>query len=176
MAVTPDYRAADPGAAPILTRPDLANSTWYGSALLSLLAAPEATGGRYALLHVRIQRAFTPPPHRHGPEAFYLLYGRVRFEIAGDEVVATAGDFVNVPPGIWHTFTVESDEAEYLLIAAPPGLEQLFWRAGRPAEALELPGGRVGPPDLALVRAVSAEAGIELAPPGSSVRALSQQT
>lgn len=175
MAVTPDHRAADPVITPILTRPDLANSTWYGSALLSLLAAPEATGGRYALLHVRIQSAFTPPPHRHGPEAFYVLRGRVRFEIAGDELVATAGDFVNVPPGAWHTFTIESDEAEYLLVAAPPGLERLFWRAGRPAETLEPPAGRVGPPDLARVRAVSAELGIELAPPGSSVKALSRQ-
>jgi quercetin dioxygenase-like cupin family protein len=175
MAATPGYPASDPEAAPLLTRPDLANATWYGSGLMSLLAAPAATGGRYALVRVRLQRAFTPPPHRHGPEAFYILSGRVRFDIAEEEFVATPGDFVNVPPGTWHTFTVESDEAEYLLIAAPPGLEQLFWRAGRPAEALELPGGRVGPPDLALIRAVSAELGIELAPPGSSARALSQQ-
>jgi hypothetical protein len=70
MVETPEHRDAAQEAIPLLTRPDLANSTWYGSALLSLLAAPRATGGRYALLHVRIQRAFTPPPHRHGPEAF----------------------------------------------------------------------------------------------------------
>jgi hypothetical protein len=99
----------------------------------------------------------------------------VRFAIAGEQFVASAGDFVNVPPGTWHTFTVESGEAEYLLIAAPPGPERLFWRAGQLAEALELPGGRIGPPDLALVRAVAAEVGIELDLPGSSAKALSQQ-
>src|ERR1700674_4695070 len=60
---------------PVLMRPDLANSVWYGSALVSLLVSSETTGGHYALVHVRIQRAFAPPPHRHGPEAFSIIRG-----------------------------------------------------------------------------------------------------
>jgi hypothetical protein len=125
-------------------------------------------------VHVRIQRAFTPAPHRHSPEAFYIIDGRLRFEVAGEEIIAGPGDLVNVPRDAWHTFTVESDEAEYLIMFSPPGIEQIFFRVGRPAAALELPAGRVGPPDLAQLQAIASELGIETAPPGTSTNELSR--
>ena len=154
----------------IVSQPDVQNSVWYGSALVSLLVSAEATGGRYSLVRVHIQRAFTPAPHRHGPEAFYILKGQLRFEVGDREIVAKSGDFVDIPPQTWHTFTVESEEAEYLIICSPPGIEQLFFRAGKPAESLQLPAGRVGPPDLAKVQAIASELGIEVARPGTSVK------
>lgn len=158
---------------PLSTHPTLDNSVWYGNALVSLLASAEATGGRYALVYMRNQRGFTPPPHRHGPEACYVLRGRLWFDIAGTEIIATAGHLVNVPPSVWHAFRVESDEAEYFLTFSPPGMEQLFFRAGTPAGALEPPAGRAGPPDLAQIQAIATELGIETAAPGASVRDLS---
>lgn len=155
-------------------QPTLDNSVWYGNALVSLLVSAEATGGRYALIYMRNQRGFTPPPHRHGPEACYVIRGRLWFDIAGEEIIATEGHLVNVPPSVWHAFRVESDEAEYLLTFSPPGMEQLFFRAGKPAGALEPPAGRAGPPDLAQIQAIASALGIETAPPGSSVRDLGQ--
>ena len=153
----------------IFARPSLENSTWYGSALVSLLATSEMTGGRYALQIIRIAKGFAPPaPHRHGPEDFYILRGRMRFWVGSEELVATEGEYVRTLPGVWHTLQAESDEAEALQIFAPPGLENLFRQVGRPAEALELPAGRIGPPDADRIRAAGLTLGIEFAPPGTT--------
>jgi hypothetical protein len=84
------------------------------------------------------------------------------------EVVATDGDFVRTLPGVWHTFQVESDEADFLLIFSPPSLEAFFRELGRPAEALELPAGRVGPPDPNRLRALASTYGAEFSPPGTT--------
>jgi quercetin dioxygenase-like cupin family protein len=158
-----------PERASLVARPALNNSIWYGSALISLLATGEMTGGQYALLHWRIQRGFSPPaPHRHGPEDFYLLRGQIRFWVGEQEVVASAGDLVRTIPGVWHTFQVESEEAEFLLLFAPAGLERFFRELGRAAEAMELPLGRVGPPDPNRLRALAPKYGLEFSPPGTS--------
>lgn len=161
---------SDTSRSPHFTRPTLDNSIWYGSALISLLATGEATGGRYALQIFQTQKGFAPPAlHRHGPEDFYILRGQVRFWMADQEVLASAGDLVRTIPGAWHTFQVESDEAELLMIFAPPGLENFFQELGSPAPAMELPRGRVGPPDANRIHALAPKYGIEFAPPGTTV-------
>lgn len=163
--------ATEHGAGQAVARPDLAHALWYGSALINVLATAETTGGSYGLLRWRMTKGFTPPaPHRHGPEDFYLLRGRLRFWVGDQELVATDGDLVRTPPGVWHTFVVESEEAEFLLLFAPAGMEGFFRELGRPAAALELPAGRVGPPDPARVRALGPKYGIEFAPPGATPR------
>ena len=155
--------------APIFARPGLENSIWYGSGLISFLATAEMTGGQYALLVARMQKGFAPPaPHRHGPEDFYIIRGQVRFWVADTEVVATDGDFVRTLPGVWHTLQIESDEAEILMIIAPAGMEGFFRGLGRPAEAMELPAGRVGPPDAERIRALAPQYGLEFSPPGTT--------
>jgi Cupin domain len=112
-------------------------------------------------------RGFAPPaPHRPGPEDFYILRGQLRFWVADQQVVAGAGDLVRTPPGIWHTFQVESDEAEFLVLFTPGGMEGFFQQLGRPAVAMELPAGRVGPPDAARLRELGPSYGIEFAPAG----------
>lgn len=162
-------------AFPIFARPSLDNSIWYGSALISFLATAEMTGGQYALLRWRMQKGFTPPaPHRHGPEDFYIIRGQLHFWVAGEELVATDGDFVRTPPGGWHTFQVESDEAEFLILFSPAGMENFFRALGRPAEALALPAGRVGPPDPDRLRALAPKYGLEFAPPGATPQDIGQ--
>ncbi|HEX5414616.1 MAG TPA: cupin domain-containing protein [Chloroflexota bacterium] len=157
--------------APLCGRLSLENSIWYGSALISALVTAEMTGGQYAILRWRMGRGFSPPaPHRHGPEDFFVLRGQLHFWVADKEVVAEAGDYVRTLPGVWHTLMVESDEAEFLLITSPPGMEGFFRELGRPAEALELPAGRVGPPNPNRLRALGPKYGIEFAPPGVTVK------
>ncbi len=159
---------------PILARPTLDNSIWYGSGLISFLASSDMTGGRYTLQRMWITKGFAPPaPHMHGPEDFYILRGSVRFWAGKEEFVAHAGDFVRTDPGGWHTFMAESDDAELLMIFSPAGMEGFFKELGTPAESLELPGGRVGPPDPARLRELGPKYGITFAPPGTSARELS---
>jgi quercetin dioxygenase-like cupin family protein len=154
----------------LYTQPAPANSIWYGSALITFLATAEMTGGSYSMIHWRMSRGFAPPaPHRHGPEDFQILRGAVRFWVGPDELLAEAGDFVRTVPGGWHTLQAETDEVEMLAIFAPAGLEGFFRELGLPAEAMELPGGRVGPPDPDKLRALGPKYGIEFAPPGTTI-------
>jgi quercetin dioxygenase-like cupin family protein len=168
---------ADLAPRPLVTHPDPGRATWFGSNFISALATSEETNGRYALLRLQNQRSYSPPPHRHGPEAFYVVGGVLRFDIEGEEIVLTEGSFLEVPPGAWHTFAVESEEAEFLILAAPGwGIDQFFRQAGRPAEASERPAGRVGPPDLATLQSVGSQFQMEFAPPGSSPKELAQRS
>jgi len=160
----------------IRTRPELENATWYGSVLATTLVPGEATDGRYALIHMRSQRSYSPPPHRHNVEAFYMIRGAMRFDVAGEVVDATEGSFVEIPAGVWHAFSVESDEVEYVILTAPAwGLERFFRAIGSPAEDLEVPAGRVGPLDPVRLQQAAVQFGIELAPPGSTPRELAEQ-
>ena len=49
-------------------------------------------------------RRHGPPAHVHAAEddAFYVLDGELVFEVAGEEVTASTGTFVLVPPGGAH--------------------------------------------------------------------------
>jgi quercetin dioxygenase-like cupin family protein len=155
-------------AAPLVARPTLENSIWYGSALVTFLATEAMTDGAFTLQRMRLARGFAPPaPHKHGPECFYILSGEVRFWVGTAEVVASAGDFVRTLPDVWHTLQVESDEADFLVIFAPPSLAGFFRALGRPAEELRLPDGRVGPPDPARVLAAGTRYGITFSAPGT---------
>ena len=92
MTETPMPAPADIPQAPNFTRTALDNSIWYGSALITTLARGETTGGHYSLLAWRLARGFAPPPHRHGPEDFYITRGVIRFWVADRELVAVGGD------------------------------------------------------------------------------------
>jgi mannose-6-phosphate isomerase-like protein (cupin superfamily) len=62
------------------------------------------------------------PLHRHRSEdeAWYVLSGRLRFQVGSREFDAIGGDGVLLPRGIAHTFwNPGPDPARYLLIAMP---------------------------------------------------------
>jgi mannose-6-phosphate isomerase-like protein (cupin superfamily) len=71
--------------------------------------------------------------HREGPEAhahtheddsFYVLEGALTFTVDGEEVIATPGTFVLVPPGVPHTFANRGDAvARFLNVHAPAGFD-----------------------------------------------------
>jgi len=63
-----------------------------------------------------------PPAHvhRHHVESFYVLAGELTFTVAGRELRATAGSWVQVPPEVPHTFALTgSDEARFLNLHTP---------------------------------------------------------
>ena len=75
----------------------------------------------------------TMKPHRDGPEmhihgdeddSFYILEGEITFAVEDEEVVATPGTFVLVPPGIPHTFSNRGDAvARFINVHAPAGFD-----------------------------------------------------
>ncbi|MFZ0273352.1 MAG: cupin domain-containing protein [Acidobacteriaceae bacterium] len=154
----------------LFTRPALENSIWYGTALITILATSDVTEGHYSMLAWRLGKGFAPVPHHHGPEDFYIIRGKLRFWVGEEELVAEAGDLVRTHPNMWHTFQVESDEAEFLTVFSPPGLEGFFLELGSPAAAMELPAGRVGPPDINRLRELAPKYGIVFAAQGTTPR------
>jgi Cupin domain len=57
------------------------------------------------------------PPRTH---CFFVLEGRLMFELEGERIEANAGDFVAVPPLVVHTFRNEGPgDARFLNLLAP---------------------------------------------------------
>ena len=58
--------------------------------------------------------------HHHDDEAWYVLSGKLGFQLGGDEVVADAGSAVLARRGVPHTYRNAGEaEAEYLLVMTP---------------------------------------------------------
>ncbi|MGH2849040.1 MAG: cupin domain-containing protein, partial [Solirubrobacteraceae bacterium] len=129
----------------------------------------ESTAGRVAVIEHVSPPASGSPLHRHTREDewFYVIEGELTFWVGGEVITAPAGAFVYGPRDIPHTFTVSSEQARFLLVTEPAGLES-FMRAGaQPAEELAIPPAPTEPPDIARMTALAAEYGIEiLGPPG----------
>jgi uncharacterized cupin superfamily protein len=79
---------------------------------------------RFNLSVVTVQpRREGPEMHEHPDEddAFYVLEGELVFLAEDDEVVAAAGTFVLVPPGVGHTFANRTDAVARMLNLHAPG-------------------------------------------------------
>jgi quercetin dioxygenase-like cupin family protein len=99
------------------------------------LATGEDTNGKYALWEAVVPPGGGPPPHVHSreEEGFYVLDGEITFTVNGEQVVAAAGTFANMPVGTPHSFKNESGQPARILISvAPAGLEQMFFEVGVP--------------------------------------------
>ena len=67
-----------------------------------------------------------PPIHAHAAEddSFYILEGELTFRVEDDEVVASPGTFVLVPPGLQHTFRNDGDAPVRMVnVHAPAGFD-----------------------------------------------------
>jgi mannose-6-phosphate isomerase-like protein (cupin superfamily) len=61
-----------------------------------------------------------PHVHREHSDCLFVLAGSLRFGLADEEIDASTGDFVLIPPGLVHTFRNEAPaEARFLNIHAP---------------------------------------------------------
>ena len=75
----------------------------------------------------------TMQPHRDGPgmhahaaedDSFYILEGELTFTVDGAELVAGAGTFVLVPPGVEHSFANRGDAVVRMInVHAPAGFD-----------------------------------------------------
>lgn len=99
------------------------------------LATGDDTKGKYAIWEAIVPPGGGPPPHVHSreEEGFYILDGQITFTINGEQIVATAGMFANMPVGTPHSFKNESlKPAKMLISVAPAGLEKMFFEVGVP--------------------------------------------
>ncbi len=116
---------------------------------LSLTYAGRAAGERVTHSHV----------HQH-TEAFYVLEGRLTFQVGAEREPITigAGGFVAVPPGLAHAYGTAGDQsARWLVIHACDGGFAAFMRGIRDEVEIDwdiapVPGGGGLPAEQATVR------------------------
>lgn len=112
------------GAEPVVLR--------EGREIRMLVARDELTitYARYS----RREQVAGPHVHHEHTDAFYVLEGELTFEIGRERTTITVGPggFVAVPPGVAHSFRVESDRpARWLTIHARDGGFAAFMRGIR---------------------------------------------
>lgn len=130
-------RPDDPSRSIAVRRPDTdPGLPHYGAVgdTYTILLTGADTDGRYGLIDMRVPPGGGPPLHRHDfEEMFHILEGEIRFTFRGEEIVAHAGETVNIPARAPHHFVNASDRnARMLCMVTPPGLEEYFARWGEP--------------------------------------------
>lgn len=133
-----------------------------GSFITRYLAAPEVTGGAYALVeHTLGPLVLGAPPHRHTneDECSYVLEGTLTVWRAGDVSTAGPGDVITKPRGEWHTFWNAGTMPVRFLEVITPGRFANYFRQLQKLLAPALAAG--GPPDPAAITALARGYGLE---------------
>ena len=142
---------------------------WFLDTRMSVKAGAAQTGGGFTLIEWSAPPGFGPPRHQHDreDEAFYLLAGDITVDCGDQCWTAGPGDFVFLPRGIPHSFTVGDGPVHGLLITAPAGFEDFVAELGRPAGPPGLP--EPSAPDIPRLVEASGRYGQHiLGPAGSS--------
>ena len=133
------------------------------------LATGEDTNGKYARWEAIVPPGGGPPLHVHSreEEGFYVLEGEITFTIGGEQIVAGAGTFANMPVGTPHSFKNESSQRTRMLIAvAPAGLEKMFFEFAVPLAEGATTALAHTKEDIEKLLAITPRYGIEILLPG----------
>lgn len=151
-----------PTLTPFLTERELSNSHWYLGHFLSLLIGSEQTGGKYALLRVTERRGLEPPPHTHTreDETFLVLDGEIDYTVGDKTFSAKSGSVMFLPRNIQHSFKIQTETAETMMLLTPGGFENYFLEMSEEAKSLELPPMPEGSPDVQKLVATASKYGI----------------
>jgi quercetin dioxygenase-like cupin family protein len=126
------------------------------------------TGGAFSVRDNLGRRGHASPVHVHDrdDETFFVLDGELRVLVGQEEHAAGPGTVAVLPRRLRHAYIVTSATARFLTLHTPSGFEQFAAEVGQAAQALTLPPGPAGPPDLAALTRAAARHGITmLAPP-----------
>jgi quercetin dioxygenase-like cupin family protein len=120
---------------------ETAPAYWMLDLLWLVLADGRETGGAYSVMEQLMPQGSGPPiPHIHPiDEWFYVIEGELTLKLGGQTVAGRAGDFLWIPRGTVHLFTVTSQLCRALNGYTPAGFEQVIIGLADPAERRELP-------------------------------------
>jgi quercetin dioxygenase-like cupin family protein len=115
-----------------------------GVAKMRLLAqADSSTEGFSMAEFTGIAGPWTVPHvHNSTEEAFFVLSGRFRFTVGGEDIEIAPGGFLNVPSGTPHVFSAHPGGGSLLVLWVPGGLEAMFLELAR------LPSGSIRDPKI----------------------------
>jgi quercetin dioxygenase-like cupin family protein len=126
---------------PLAVRKDEGEARWWFGALAEFKATAADTGGQMTIVEVTEHPGAEAPLHVHhrDDEGFWVLDGDVTFEVGGETIEASAGDYVFGPRGIPHRFTVGDHGCRMLFILVPGGIEDVIRATSEPAASRTLP-------------------------------------
>lgn len=148
---------------------DEGEGLWFLGSHVALKVTGAESSGDIAIIEAHAPRGHGSPLHVHTreDETFYVIDGELRIEV-GDEVFRVGpGMTAFGPRGLQHRFTVTSEEARFLLIASPAGLENFVRAGAEPATEPRIPDATTtaAPPSPEALAALAAEYGIEILGP-----------
>ena len=131
--------------APFFRRTTQAPWLAYVGHRVKILVRGSETNGALSVMEAIVRKGFEPSRHVHrdDDEAYFVIEGTFHFEVGGVEHVAESGDFVFLPRGVPHSWSVDRSGARTLWLASPGGIDELFEELGEPTDSDELP----EPPD-----------------------------
>ncbi|MFL5912142.1 MAG: cupin domain-containing protein [Gaiellaceae bacterium] len=151
----------------ISSQPGDGERRWFLGTLATVRVPGNAAGGRFALIEFLFPRNASPPRHTHPQdESYVVLDGRLTLEAGEDRFTLGPGGVAVVPMGVPHTFRVDSDGANVLVLSTPAGLEEMIRDGSVPATEPTLPppdAPRPSPEDLA--RIFEAHGQVNVGPP-----------
>jgi quercetin dioxygenase-like cupin family protein len=109
--------------------------------IYTILVSGEDTVGRYCQIEMLVPPGGGPPPHRHNfEEMFTILEGELQFTFRGNQLIAGAGETINVPANAPHFFrNVSQGSARLLCMCTPAGQENYFMEVGDPVPSRTSP-------------------------------------
>ncbi|WP_036486501.1 cupin domain-containing protein [Myxosarcina sp. GI1] len=156
----------------IVREPGRGISFWFDRDLYTFKTVGEDTGQAYALCEVIVapQGGGTPPHrHSHENESFYVLEGKLEFQLDEQFLVATSGTFLCSPKGQLHRFTNTSvTPAKLLIWVTPAGFEKFIAEVGKATNSQLSAAPSLSPSDLEKILATAPKYGIEIIPPAST--------
>ena len=107
-----------------------------------VLLRSEETGGHMSVTEIEVPaRSAGPPLHTHDfDEAFYMLEGKLIFQVDEEVVTKGAGELSFAPRNVAHTLANHSDApARYVLVCRPAGFERHWARLAAEQAGVEPP-------------------------------------
>lgn len=118
-----------------------ARAVWMAGTYWRLLTDAGSSDGRQCTFEELCPRGLVAPEHVHPDEdeAFFVLEGEFVFTVGDDEVPASPGSYIYLPPGVRHGFRVVSEVGRVFNTLTPAGFEHGIIEHGTPAPVVALP-------------------------------------
>lgn len=156
------------GRTPTHLGPGDGRRLWWGSILVTFKVVGTDSGGAITVMEDLVAPRAATPLHLHAreDESAYVAEGRLLFEVGEERFEATTGSHVHMPRGLPHRFTNLGDAPARMLVSFDPaGIEEMFFRMGRPVEDPARPPGPPGPEEMARMAAIARDFGVTILPP-----------
>lgn len=139
---------------------------WFNGTLATIRLSAKAGADGISVIEHLMPYGSSPPLHihRNEDEVFHILEGVVRFQVAGKDTVAQAGQTVLAPKGIAHSYRVESAAgARCLTVTTGGDFEKMVREVSMVAPAAKMPPQETPTPEvIAALTQACARNGIDI--------------